>query len=296
MEALLAGQARVALIDATAFYTLGEGVFPQPRGGAEGLGVAGYDMAHILVRQDGEVGVIADVSRLGVGQTGGNSERAAHMILSALGLNEDVELVGTEAPGEEAVDAQVALLQDGELDAVLLMAAVDHPKITEIMNGDRLQLLPLPEWQEGNHLIRFPFLRVARIPAGTYAGQSEPVDTAGAQVVLAGPTASADPIGTAGPGSAAIGEVLPLTDKTVVSLNENLETEELLDPAVPSSAILRPQPRAAPASVTPSPAHSVVNFLVICVIIYLLYLYFRRGPVRRRQATDGRTAEERRAA
>jgi hypothetical protein len=40
----------------------------------------------------------------------------------------------------------------------------------------------------------------------------------------------------------------------------------------------------------------VVNFLVICVIVYLLYLYFRRGPVRRRQATDGRTAQERRAA
>jgi hypothetical protein len=174
---------------------------------------------------------------------------------------------------------------------MFLMAAADHPKIFELMGSGNFRLLSMDEWQEGNNLIRFPFLRLTRLPAETYPTMTAPVDTIGAQVVLAGPAGKVDPIGTAGPGSAAIGEVLPIADKSILALDEHLASTEQLDPALPSAAILRPQPRPAAASVSPSPARSAVNFVVILVIIYLLYLYFRKEPVRRRRPTGGAPAE-----
>ena len=291
MQPLLDGTARIALVSAEAFYEPGDGPFPRQREDAQALGVIGYDVAHLLIRSAGDIGALGDVERLGVGEAGSNSERTARMVLTSMGLSDRIELVGARESGEAAVDAQAEALLDGDLDALFLMAASGHPKLAELMGSGDFRLLSMAEWQDGNNLIRFPFLRLTRLPADTYPNMVAPVDTIGAQVVLAGPAAKADPIGTAGPGSAAIGEVLPLADKSILALDEHLASTEQLDPALPSAAILRPQPRPAPAAVNPSPARSVVNFVVICVIIYLLYLYFRKEPVRRRRPTGGAPAD-----
>ncbi|MPZ41160.1 MAG: hypothetical protein GEU95_24555 [Rhizobiales bacterium] len=287
LQAVLTGKARLALVGGGAFYDLAGGVFPTPRDGTEALGVVGYDMAHLIVRSGSDIRSLANVKALGIGAAGSNSERTARMVLTSLGLIDQVELIAVGGGGEAAIDVQAARLRGGELDALFLMAAKGHPKITELLAGGRLHLLPLGEWQDGNNLIRFPFLRVSRIPVGAYPGVREPVDTIGAQVVLAGPAPKGDPIGTAGPGSAAVGEILPLADKSILSLKENLATEELLDPALPSAVILRPQPKQAPAEINPSATQSLVNLIVICAMIYLAYLYFCREPIwpRRRDTT-----------
>ncbi|MPZ56675.1 MAG: hypothetical protein GEU91_09315 [Rhizobiales bacterium] len=287
LRAVLTGEARIALVSGVNFYDLADDVFPTPRQGAEALGVVGYDMAHLIVRAKGNIRSLADVKTLGVGASGSNSERTARMVLTSLGLIGQIKLVVDGGVDEAAIDAQAVRLGGGELDALFLMAARGHPKVTQLLGGGRVHLLPIGEWQEGNNLVRFPFLRVSRIPAGAYEGMREPVDTIGAQVVLAGPAPKGDPVGTAGPGSAAIGEILPLADKNVLSLNENLASEERLDPALPLAAILRPQPKPAPAEVNPSPAQSLASLIVICVMIYLVYLYFRREPIRRRRSRAG---------
>lgn len=282
IRTLTAGDARLALVDATAFFNLTDGVFPQQDVPAQALGVVGYDMAHILVRADSDLNALGDVRTLGVGPAGGASERIATMVLTSLGLDGAVQLEAAAlADAAEPLPSQARALRGGEIDALFLMAAEGHPGIREIMAGGGLRLLSLLEWQDGNNLVRFPFLRLSRIPAGSYQGQEEPVDTIGAQVVLAGPAGVAAPVGAAGPGSAAIGEIQPIADKSIQELNAALASSEQLDPALPSPGILRPQAKPQPASIHPSTSHSVVNLLVILISIYLAYLYFRKPPRRR---------------
>ena len=296
LQALVTGEARLAVAGAPSFYQLGDDVFPQPRGGAEAVGVVGFDLAHLIVRRDGGPGSLTDVERLAVGEAGGESERTAEMVLTSLGLIDQIDLVTFAPNDEDALAGSIEALEDGDVDALFVMAAQGHPRIASLLAEGGSTLRGVPEWQEeGNNLVRFPFLRVARIADGTYEGMSAPVDTIGAQVVLAGPVAGGDPIGTAGPGSSAVGEILPLAEPTIVELNDQLAAGESLDPTIPSASILRPQPKPAPEAINPSPASSITNLIVILVMIYLISLYFRRGPVRRRQAAKD-AAEEHRAA
>jgi glycine betaine/choline ABC-type transport system substrate-binding protein len=287
LQALITGDARLAVAGAESFYALGDDVFPQPRGGAEAVGVVGFDLVHLIARRDGGPRSLADVERLAVGEAGGDSERTAKMVLTSLGLIDQIELVNFAPDDGDALSGTIEALNSGEVDALFMMTAAGHPEIASLLATGRVVLLGVPEWQTGNNLVRFPFLRVARIAADTYEGMSGPVDTIGAQVVLAGPTASGDAIGTAGPGSAAVGEILPLAATSIVELNSHLATGEGLDPTIPSAAILRPQPKAAPEAINPSPARSITNLIVILVMIYLISLYFRRGPVRRRKGPGG---------
>lgn len=283
MQALVRGEARIALVGAEAFFSLTDGVFPEQDQPAQALGVVGYDMAHIISPRDSAVRSLRDVQSLGVGPANGGSDRTAHMILTSLGLGDQIERITADLPeGEDVLGQQVAALKNGDIDALFVMASSGHPEITQLMGEGDFRLVPLKEWQEGNNLIRFPFLRLARIPADTYDGQAQPVDTVSVQAVLAGPAATGDPIGAAGPGSAAIGERLPIADKDITTLNESLATEEQVDPTLPSPAVLRPQAKPAPASLNPSPAQSIVSFVVIGVLIYLLYLFFRKTPAQPR--------------
>ena len=281
MAALTGAEARLALVDASAFFNLGEGVFPNQDVPAQALGVVGYDMAHVVTRRQDGIGALGEAARVGIGVRGSASEQVAQMVLTSLGRADRVELVGAQASdATEALETQLTALRGGELDALFLMVSTGHPALTQAMQENELRLLGLPEWQEGNNLVRFPFLRISRIPAGTYPGQDDPVDTIASQVVLAGPARAANPIGAAGPGSAAIGEIQPLADKSITSLNQELASAEQLDPALPSPDVLRPQARPQPAAINPSTSYSVVNLIVILVSIFLAYLYFRAPPKR----------------
>ncbi len=288
MEALIDGSARVAVVGAAGFYQLGDDVFPDQRTGAEAVGVIGFDLAHVIAKTEDGPRRLADITRLGVGEPDGASERTAEMVLTSLGLMDQVELVSFEAGDGEALAAPIGALEAGEVDALFLMAAEGHPEIASLLSEGDFGLLGIPEWQQGNSLVRFPFLRLTRIPEDTYDGMTRPVDTIGFQVVLAGPSGSGGGIGTAGPGAAAIGEIRPLADTSIVALNEHLASGETLDPTVPSAAILRPQPRPTPSAINPSPARSITNLIVIVVMIYLISLYVRRGPARERKRLSGR--------
>jgi glycine betaine/choline ABC-type transport system substrate-binding protein len=282
MQALASGDVRLAVVDASSFFSLGDGVFPTADAPAQALGVVGYDVAHVITRTDDGVDSLGDAKMLGVGPAGGASEEVAGMMLTSLGIADQVELQSTTTIGEDDVLAeQTQALKDGELDALFLMTEAGHPEISALMEEGGARLIGIPEWQQGNNQVRFPFLRINRIPAGTYPGQDGPIDTVGSQVVLAGPARAANPVGSAGPGSAAIGEILPLADKSITALNEGLESAEQLDPALPSPDVLRPQAKPQAASINPSTPYSVVNLIVILVSIFLAYLYFREPPKRR---------------
>lgn len=279
MQALLDNEVRIAVVSTADFYELGEGIFPVQREGMQAVGVVGHDTVHLLVRADSDIASIMDATRIGVAHAGGASQHVARMVLAALGHSE-ARLVPVPEGSDSPISIQLEALQRGEIDLALFMVETGHPRIMRAMQSGEFRLIGLPEWQQGNSLIRFPFLRLARLNTDAYANMDRPVDTIGAQVVLAGPVPSADPIGAAGPGTAAIGEVLPLTNNRVTALNEALSSDEAIDPAVPATPVLAPKPKPEPASINPSSAYSLINFLAICLAIYFVYLYARKEPVR----------------
>lgn len=94
LQALVTGEARLAVAGAPSFYQLGEDVFPQPRGGAEAVGVVGFDLAHLIVRRDGGPGSLTEVERLAVGEAGGESERTRGLPITQIGLRAPSQIRG----------------------------------------------------------------------------------------------------------------------------------------------------------------------------------------------------------
>lgn len=276
LQRMLQGKTRLALAGAEAFFEL-QGMFPKPITTAEALGVVGYRLAHLLTVSGG-ADSLTQIKRLGVGPEHGTSHRTARMVLISLGLIDQIDLI----PGE--VEAQVAALRQGKLDGLFLMVEPGRLALTALMNQGGLKLVPLKEWGQGNNLVRFPFLRLARIPAQTYEGQEEPVDTLSVQTVLAGPSPQHAAVGDRGPAIIVGARTQPISNAAILALNKALASSEKIDPALPSAAVLHPSKAVKPEGIEVKPAISFTNLVVILLIIYLIYLFQQKGPPRKRKA------------
>jgi glycine betaine/choline ABC-type transport system substrate-binding protein len=274
LRRMLQGKTRLALAGAESFFEL-KGVFPEPITAAEALGVVGYRLAHLLAATGG-ADSLPNMERLGVGPENGASHRTARMVLTSLGLIDRIELVPDE------LETQVVALRQGKLDGLFLMVEPGHVALTALMNQGGLKLVSMKEWGQGNNLVRFPFLRLARIPAQSYEGQQQPLDTLSAQTVLAGPSPRHEAVGSRGPAIIVGARTQPISDAAILALNESLPGNEKIDPALPSAAVLRPAKASAPEGIEVKPAISFTNLIIILVIIYLIYLFQQEGPRKRK--------------
>lgn len=275
MSQMLEGKTRLALVGAEAFFEL-KGVFPEPITTAEALGVVGYRLAHVLTVPGGAED-LSQMKRLGVGPKNSAAHRTAQMALTSLGLIEQIEFVF-----DTDFDAQVAALHAGKLDGVFLMVEPGHAALTAQMNQGGLQLVPIREWGEGNNLFRFPFLRLARIPANTYKDQTEPVETLSAQTVLAGPSPQPDAIGSRGPAIIMGARTQPISDSAILNLDKSLDRNEKIDPTLPSASVLRPKKESKAKGIELKPAISFTNLVVILLIIYMIYLFQQENPKKKK--------------
>jgi glycine betaine/choline ABC-type transport system substrate-binding protein len=275
LQQMLEGKTRLALAGAQAFFEL-KGVFPEPITTAEALGMVGYRLAHLLTVPGGP-DTLTQMKRLGVGPENGASHRTAQMVLTSLGLIDQVELAF-----DDDFEGQVVALRQGALDGLFLMVEPGHAALTAQMNQGGLQLASIPEWGEGNNLVRFPFLRLARIPAETYKGQAEPLDTLSAQTVLAGPSPQHEAVGSRGPAIIVGARTQPVSDTAILALNKSLEREEKIDPALPAAAVLNPAKASKPGGIEVKPAISFTNLIVILLIIYMIRLFQQEGPRKRK--------------
>jgi glycine betaine/choline ABC-type transport system substrate-binding protein len=267
-QAVIRHQARIGMVSAEAFFHLtgGEGL-PRQETRLQAVGAVGYNMLHIIASRSSGIGALQQMKSVGTADEGGASHQTARIILNGLGLEEQVKIVTGE------LEAQIRALRQGELDGLMLLAPVGNDHVTKLMKEGGFRLLPLQGWQEGNSVMRFPFLRLARIPAESYAGQNEVVDTVSSQVVLVGPAPQAGKgAGNAGP--VAIAEKgQPLADAAIVKLHAALGTGEVIDPTLPSAHVLRPG-KTASHKVQTNYVDSGANAAVILVLIYMLYLFF----------------------
>ena len=262
------GEAPIALVAAVEFADLsGDGV-PQARD-FEGLGVVGQTVLH-LVALDDAAGA-AEVSTLATGPVGSASHRAATIL--AAGTEGGIEILAAEG------DDPLAAIAASGADAAAIMAPLGSPAVAALIEGGG-RLLPLEGWEAGNNLVRFPLLRQARIPAGTYEGQPRAVETLSSQLVLAGPVVEeGGAVGPQGPAASAPTEVAPLPDETVLAIRDGLDSTVGLDPAIRAASALAPELPEPAAAVSPSAPISALTAAVLVMFVWLVWLYAR--PERR---------------
>ena len=272
LDAVRDGKAQIGIVSADAFYTASGGK-PVEQGGAEALGVVGYKLLHLIAPNGGPNDLEA-VGRLGVGISGSASDRTARLILSGLEIEGKIAIVNQEGD----IAARAAALDNGEVDALLVMAPNGDPEVAGVMANHRL--LSLRSWTESTAALRFSFLRPVRLAAGTYPGMKDAIDTVSAQIVLIGPAARQNQFGERGPQTTGSEPAQTLQDAQITALRDAYGKMELVDPALPQAAILAPQLQEQTTSIVADPWTSITNLLVVLLIIALFYLLVAEPKVR----------------
>ncbi len=272
LDLVTSGEARLAVVGTESFYSLEDGAAVLSSS-AEALGVVGYRLAHVMVPGSGAAS-LAEVKRLGVGEAGSASDRIARNVLAGLDI-EGVELISGES-GD--LKAQVEAMSKGLVDAVFVMAPLGDSAVLDIMETGRYRLLSVEGWSQGNAPIRFSFLRPAKVPAGTYPGQAGAVETLSTQMVLAGPSSEREAFGAQGPGTTGTAATQPIPDETVRKLAAALGSTEVVDPAAPVAAALRPALEEGPQPLVADLPTSLINILATAFLAWMIYLLFARAP------------------
>ncbi len=269
LAAVGAGDARLAVVGADAFFDISTPA-PTLTTRFEAVAPVGEAFVHIVAPRGAEGGLAA-AKRLAVGPAGSSSARVARTLVSGLGLA-DVELIEIESGA--AADL-IAAVKDGNADAAVVVTIAGDAAVDAVFSVGGLTLLPVEGWKEGANLVRFPYLREARLAAQTYQGVYDTVDTLRMQMVLAGPAPqTGDAVGDQGPSAIASG-LSPISGGAVLALNAAIPGLPGVDPALPQAAALAPELPQAPAAMNPDPDISILSVAFVLFLIWLVWLYAR---------------------
>ncbi len=137
--------------------------------------VAGlYAEAVQLVTMDPEIKSVADLKgkSVSIGAPGSGVYFNAIDVLTAAGLTES----DIKAQYQSFADSADAL-KDGKIDAAFIVAGAPTPAITELCTTNNAYLVPIDGAVAEKLMSDCPFYTVYKIPAGTYNGQTEDVQT-----------------------------------------------------------------------------------------------------------------------
>ncbi|WP_299904209.1 TAXI family TRAP transporter solute-binding subunit [uncultured Paracoccus sp.] len=129
---------------------------------------------HLIARADSGIGSISDLAgkRVSISQAGSGTRIDAQLVLQAAGIP-DARLQLSELSTDEAARQ----LRAGELDAFFMVGGWPVSGLTALASQTDVVLLPIAGPLADRLIARHPFFRRETIPAGTYAGQAEPVET-----------------------------------------------------------------------------------------------------------------------
>ncbi len=268
LAALASGDARLALVGANSFFDVTAN--PPARNDAfEAVAVAGQNLVHIIANRKNAFN-LANAKSIAVGPEGSDSHQIASLIKSGIGLS--VEL---QPQADDQVATLLTAVQSGNVDLALVLAPSGDKDVAAVVDGLNYQLVDIVGWSKGANLVRYPFLRKARVAANTYRNQFNPVDTLSLQVVLAGmaPVAQ-DAVGDQGP-SAIATTISPLPDSSVKAIVGAIPGAAIIDPALRQAAALAPELPTPPAAINPAADVSLFNIFIVVLFIWLGWLYVR---------------------
>jgi TRAP transporter TAXI family solute receptor len=135
---------------------------------------------HLVVRAQSAIQDVVDLRgrRVGLGPPGSGTALTAGLVLEAFGFGPD-EFHAQNLPFNDAA----ARLLDGTLDAMFVNARYPAESV-RIATSAGARLLPLRGGAIDRLRHDYPFLRLTKIPAGTYPGHANPVHTVGVDTLL----------------------------------------------------------------------------------------------------------------
>lgn len=139
------------------------------------------EACQIVVRADSDIQSVDDLQgkTVSIGEEESGTEKNAVQILGAYGLTD--KLVK-----EENLDYTSAAkgLEDGEIDAFFCTAGMPTTVISELAKECEIRLVGLDENGMDKLTNSYDYYTVCEIPEGSYAGQTEKIQTVGVKAVL----------------------------------------------------------------------------------------------------------------
>jgi glycine betaine/choline ABC-type transport system substrate-binding protein len=274
-QAVRDGSARFGMVGAEDFYDIGPSGELTRAQDIEAVGAVGNRLAHVIARP-GETDPRA-WRRVGTGAEGGGNWKAAWMLLDALGLQGEVELV----PIPDPMGAQDKLAT-GEVDALVAMLERGHAGLVKLLEASDFVLVDLVGIGGANLALRYPFLRPARVPPNTYPRQDQRLNTVSSQVVLATRLPPRqDLLGESGPGFVpGVFTRLPqrLPFDTALRLKEALDNPENVDPLLPASPGLTPDTPPTKQRFTADVVSALLNALGVAFLVGMVILFRQPLP------------------
>ena len=178
-------QVEIAIVqnDITYYAINGEEMF-KDGGKIENLsGIASLypETCQFIVREDSGIKMITDLKgkRVAVGAAGSGAEANARQILEAYGITyDDVdEQFLSFAEGSYA-------LKDGTVDAAFVTAGYPTASVQDIASQHKIRLLPVGDEQVKKLAEKYPFYTKTKIPAGTYQGFDQDVESVSVMAIL----------------------------------------------------------------------------------------------------------------
>ena len=268
------GDARVAIVGAESFYSIGEDG-PVAKGTAEAFAVLGYKAAHLVGIVNG-TNSIGDMKKIATGPKGSGASIVLNMLLNSIGKADSIEVINSSDGPRQLLLG----ITKGKQDGVFLMVPSKQREMATLMRSGFYKLIDLTEWAEGGYTAQFSFIRPTTIPADTYPGQSNPITTVSTQLVLASPAKIAQSAGDVGPGTVGSGAstAVPVTASAVMSIREALGATDAIDPAIPVHGSLVPEIIVVDRSLPFSADVSIINILMILFTIWVGWLVFLPSP------------------
>jgi glycine betaine/choline ABC-type transport system substrate-binding protein len=273
------GKARAVVLGAERFFIAGGDQAPPLREArAEAVAVLATRMVHLIRRADEASGKDPLAGRVGVSKTGSGSALVAEALLAMQGHRAADHADAAQLVGQVAAR---------KLDAALVLAEPGDAALARALGRGGLRLHPLSQgglevdrpraWLGPEQAVQLPYLRPARIPAETYFGQGEPLETLAAQVVLAGPARNSHATAAGGgPAAALPSGSRPLSDAEARALTAATRSAEVPDPVLPSAWALGQQTAAGQAAESGSPMDTILNVLAVAFLVWLATLVVRR--------------------
>jgi len=251
------GRVRLTMLGAERFFASGE---RDDR--VEAVVAVGSRTIHQLCRLDLEN--VANAS-IGVPPPGSGGGIAAARVLAVQGIEK--AFVGRPA-------VLLGKASAGDLDCVLVLVENGDAEVAEVLSKGVLSLRDL-DLAQSDLRQAAPFLRSTRIPAGTYHGQLEAIESLASQVLLAGPGRPSKNVeATGGPATALPASGQPIPADHVQAMAAVSGFHEAPDPVLPSAWNRSLSKR--PARTTGGPIDAILNGLVLLFLGWLLYLVWRQ--------------------
>ncbi len=129
---------------------------------------------HVVVRAESGIHAFRDLKskRVALGEPESGTLADARLVLEAAGLSE-CEVKAEYLRLSEAAEALV----QGRIDAFFMVGGYPVPAISDVANSTPIRLLPLPRSIGEKLAEKYSFLHLDTIPAGTYPGVEEDVQT-----------------------------------------------------------------------------------------------------------------------